>query len=117
MNVIIVEDSKVSALNIKTELKKLNIEVIFDAENINDLKEKLEATKRPDFVTMDMALPDGDGVEGCAIIWEKFPEMPIIMITIDEVSDELKQKLGERVKDYIIKPVREDNLKEAIKKI
>ncbi|MFW9992254.1 MAG: response regulator [Candidatus Odinarchaeota archaeon] len=117
MRAVIVEDSKVAFLSLKTQLEKLNVRTVLDAATIEDLEAKLGTTDSPDFATMDMALPDGNGVMGCEVIWKKYPNLPIIMVTIDPVSDELKQKLGDRVKDYIIKPVNEEKIKAALDKL
>jgi len=112
--VAIVEDSRVATMAIKNFMKKKGIEVILDVLSLEGLKAGIDQMDKPDFATMDMILPDGDGSEGCDVLWKKFPELPIIMITGDNISEDVKKKLGPRVKHYMIKPVTGEKIDEAM---
>ena len=62
VRVMVVDDSKISRMMISSMLAKTNFEVCAMAENAAAAID-LYAKTRPDVVTMDMNLPDADGVE------------------------------------------------------
>ena len=59
---MVVDDSKISRMMISSMLAKTNFEVCAMAENAAHAID-LYAKTRPDVVTMDMNLPDADGIE------------------------------------------------------
>jgi CheY-like chemotaxis protein len=75
--------------------------------NLLDLKDFLSSQPKPDVVTMDYVLPDGNGVEACNLIWDKYPDLPVIMISTDSIPESERVKLTkpDNVKIFIIKPI------------
>ncbi len=58
----------------------------------------------PDLLILDIMLPDGNGVEICRSLRERFPDLPIMMLTAkDKVSDKVTG-LESGADDYIVKP-------------
>lgn len=58
------------------------IEIIFDAEDGNDLLSKLKASKiKPDIIVTDLKMPNLNGVEVTKVIRKKYPEIKIIALT------------------------------------
>lgn len=114
--VLIVDDSKVTTLAIKNFLGKQDIEDIEVVENIEELEDYLESGDRPDLVTMDMVLPDGDGEEACEMIWERFRNVPIVFITADEVDEEVQENLS-KVKLFKEKPVTQELIDEILEEV
>ena len=80
VKVMIVDDSKVSRAMIEGNLAKTNFEVCAQAKNAAEAVELYEQTK-PAVVTMDMNLPDADGIECSRRIRAVDPEAKIIMIS------------------------------------
>ena len=115
-NALIVDDSRYSSVSIKNVLKELNVEIIDIAFSVVDFEAFLSAVEKPDFVTMDMVLPDGDGIECCQILWKKWPGLPVIFISSSPLKDEQKAYLP-HVVDYIVKPVTLEKMQIAIEKI
>ena len=62
VKVMIVDDSKVSRAMLEGNLSKTNFEVCAMAKNAAEAVELYEKS-RPAVVTMDMNLPDADGIE------------------------------------------------------
>lgn len=59
---------------------------------------------RPDLVFLDINLPRMNGIEACKKFREKFPTLPIIIIT-SQLEESLKQEaLNAGATSYIIKP-------------
>lgn len=58
----------------------------------------------PDLIILDLTLPDGDGVEICRVLKDRYPKIPVIMLTArDSVSDKVTG-LESGADDYIVKP-------------
>jgi DNA-binding response OmpR family regulator len=113
---IIVDDSRYSSVSIKKKLKELNVEIIDIAFSVVDFEAFLGTVEKPDFVTMDMVLPDGDGIECCLILWKKWPGLPVLFISSLSLTDKQKAQLP-HVIEYIIKPIDLERMKAAVDKI
>ena len=113
---IIVDDSRYSSVAIKNKLKELDVDIIDIAFSVVDFEAFLSTVEKPDFITMDMVLPDGDGIECCQILWKKWPGLPIIFISSLALNEDQKAQLP-HVVDYILKPVTFDNMKAAVEKL
>ena len=116
MRAIIVDDSRYSSVSIKNKLKELNIEVIDIAFSVVDFEAFLRSVDKPDFVTMDMVLPDGDGIECCQILWKKWPGLPVIFISGLALREDQKAQLP-HVVEYLIKPINFEKMKAAVRKL
>ena len=113
---IIVDDSRYSSVSIKNKLKELNIEIIDIAFSVVDFEAFLRTVEKPDLVTMDMVLPDGDGIECCQILWKKWPGLPVIFISGLTLTDDQKAMLP-HVVEYMIKPITLEKMKVAVDKL
>ena len=62
--------------------KEVNIEITIQAENGQDLLNKLEeAEQLPDVILMDLKMPDLNGVETTKVVKKNYPEIKIIALT------------------------------------
>jgi two-component system chemotaxis response regulator CheY len=118
--VLVVDDSKIMRLNVKRMLEKLGHEVIAEAENGFESIEKYEASK-PDFVTMDITMPEADGIkdgiEAAAKIIEKDKAAKILMVTSHGEQDKVLRAIKNGAKGYMLKPIKEEELKSKINKL
>ncbi len=80
VKVMIVDDSKVSRAILANHLSKTNFEVVAMAKDAAEAL-KLYHECSPDIVTMDMNLPDADGIECSKRIRATDPEARIVMIS------------------------------------
>jgi len=77
---LVVDDSEYMRSLIKRYVSALDITVIGDAEDGNSGIEKFKELK-PDIVTMDLAMDDGDGIKAIKEIISHEPEAKIIVIS------------------------------------
>jgi CheY-like chemotaxis protein len=70
-----------------------------------------------DAVLMDEHMPGIDGIETAAIIKEKRPDVPVIMITKSEEEALMDTALGAKITDYLTKPVNPTQILVALKKV
>lgn len=72
---------------------------------------------RPDLVTMDITMPDMDGIEATRIIIDADPNARILMMTSHTQEDIVKEAIDAGASGYVVKPVTQTKLKERIEKI
>ncbi|EME71350.1 CheY-like receiver protein [Paramagnetospirillum caucaseum] len=72
---------------------------------------------RPDLMTMDISMPDMDGMEATAAIVAEFPEARIMMVTSHGQERMVIDSLDAGAKGYVLKPVRIEKLSDMIAKV
>lgn len=107
--VLIVDDSRMSRTMLRNILEKANYTVVMEAANGAD---GLEAYKKckPDIVTLDITMPQMDGLEALNQILSYDPKAKAIMITAAGQQDKLIQALKSGAKRFINKPFNEDEI-------
>ncbi len=56
-----------------------------------------------DLVLTDIGLPRMDGIEGTQILREKFPDLPIVVLTVHEENEKIFQALCAGANGYLLK--------------
>tara|TARA_B100001758_G_C18400356_1_gene608614 strand:- start:584 stop:2125 length:1542 start_codon:yes stop_codon:yes gene_type:complete len=69
-----------------------------------------------DLIFLDENMPGISGLEALSIIKEKYPNIPVIMITKSEEESIMEEAIGSKIADYLIKPVNPNQILLAIKK-
>lgn len=64
----------------------------------------------PNLVLLDLTLPDIAGETVCTKLKELYPELPVIMLTAKDNSEEIVQGLQLGADDYMTKPFRSEEL-------
>ena len=107
--VLIVDDSRMSRTMLRNILEKANYTVVMEAANGAD---GLAAYKKckPDIVTLDITMPQMDGLEALHQILSYDPKAKAIMITAAGQQDKLIQALKSGAKRFINKPFNEDEI-------
>jgi len=70
-----------------------------------------------DLVLLDEHMPGLSGLETLARIKEVMPELQVVMVTKSEEEDLMDKAIGSKIEDYLIKPVRPQQLLLTLKKI
>lgn len=70
-----------------------------------------------DLVLTDIGLPRMDGIEGTRRLREKFPALPIIVLTIHDEDDKIFQALCAGASGYLLKNTAPAGIIEAIKEV
>lgn len=94
------------------------IEVCRDGVEVFErMKDWQDAAKRPIFILLDINTPKINGLEVLAVLKQKFPAIPVIMLTSsnEPVDIEKAYKLG--ANSYIVKPVELDKFIEIVRQI
>ncbi len=107
--VLIVDDSRMSRTMLRNILEKANYTVVMEAANGADGLEAYQKCK-PDIVTLDITMPQMDGLEALNQILSYDPKARAIMITAAGQQDKLIQALKSGAKRFINKPFNEDEI-------
>jgi DNA-binding response OmpR family regulator len=111
MKLLIVDDDAVIQRLYKEELEEEGYNVIIASTGRSAL-EKFEKD-RPDLVTLDILMPDIDGISLLRKMKEQRPHIPILMSTAFDYRDDFAVWASEA---YVVKSSDLSELKEQIKK-
>lgn len=112
MKILIVDDDQNILKLYKEELEDEGY-IIVTASNGQEAIERFEK-EGPDLVTLDILLPDVDGIKLLRQMKEKKPRLPIIMSTAYDYRDDFAVWASEA---YIVKSSDLTELKATIKKL
>ncbi|NCO67776.1 MAG: two-component system response regulator [Nitrospirae bacterium CG_4_10_14_0_8_um_filter_41_23] len=112
MKILVVDDDLHIQRLYKEEFEEEGYEVV-TASNGKDAIELFDS-EAPDIVTLDILLPDVDGIRLLRQMKEKRPKVPIIMSTAYDYRDDFAVWASEA---YIVKSSDLDELKSTIKKL
>lgn len=113
--VLIVDDAAFMRMMIKDILEKNGFEVVGEASNGIKAVE-IYKKERPDVVTMDITMPDMDGIEAVKQIKAFDPSSRIIMCSAMGQQSMVMDAIRAGAKDFIVKPFQADRVLEAIRK-
>ena len=74
------------------------------------------AEQTVDMVFLDENMPGMGGLETLAVIKERYPLVPVIMITKSEEEHIMDEAIGGKISDYLIKPVNPNQIRRSVKK-
>jgi len=106
---MIVDDSKISRAMLKSNLAKTNFDVVAMAKNAAEAVE-LYQQYNPAVITMDMNLPDADGIECSQRIHAIDPEAKIVMISAMKDASLVSRGRDAGISAFLQKPVNTNDL-------
>lgn len=110
--VLIVDDEPDIRELLEITLGRMKLDT-FSAKNVKDAKDLL-ARESFDLCLTDMRLPDGSGLDLVQYIQQKYPNVPVAMITAFGSLDTAIQALKAGAFDYLTKPVDLPRLRELV---
>jgi two-component system chemotaxis response regulator CheY len=114
--VLIVDDAAFMRMMVKNILGANGHEIVGEAENGVQGLEKY-AQLKPDLVTMDIVMPELDGIEATKEIIRSNPEARIIMCTAVGQQAKVLEAMKAGARGYIIKPFQAPKVLEEINKV
>ena len=115
MGVLIVDDSAFMRMTIKNIFKKNDIEVLGEAVSGADALKKYK-TLKPRAVTMDITMPELDGIGAIKEIIKIDPEANIIVCSAMGQEPKVIEAITVGAKSFIVKPFNEEKLIGEIRK-
>ncbi|UTR10856.1 response regulator [Evansella sp. LMS18] len=115
VKVLVVDDAAFMRMMIKDILTKNNFEVIAEA---GDGAQAIELYKEhsPDLVTMDITMPEVDGITALKEIRNYDPNAKVIMCSAMGQQAMVIDAIQAGAKDFIVKPFQAERVLEAVNK-
>ena len=114
--VLIVDDAAFMRIKLKDILEKNNYEVVGEAENGIEAIEKYKEVS-PDIVTMDITMPEMDGVEALKEIKAFDPNAKILMCSAMGQQSMVMDAIRAGAVDFIVKPFDTERVIHALDKV
>jgi len=114
-SVLIVDDALFMRMMIKDILSKDGFVIAGEAENGVEAVEKY-ADLKPDLVTMDIVMPEMDGIEAVRNIIKMDPGAKVLMCSAMGQQLLVVESLEAGARDFIIKPFQPAKVVEAVRK-
>jgi two-component system chemotaxis response regulator CheY len=114
--ILITDDAAFMRMMLKDILTKGGYEVVGEAANGNEAIEKYQQLK-PDLVTMDITMPQCDGITALKAIMGSDPTAKIIMCSAMGQQAMVIESIQAGAKDFIVKPFQPQRVLEAVKKL
>ena len=116
LNIMIVDDSTIIRKTLQIKLEELGFNVVAQAKSGKEAI-KMYTETLPDLVTMDITMPIMNGIEALKLIKKSYKDAKIIMVTSHGEEKLVMDAIVNGAKGYILKPITEDKLINAISRV
>jgi len=114
--VLVVDDTAFMRMTLKNMLEKNGYEVVGEGEDGAkgvDLYKQL----KPSLVTMDITMPNMDGITAIKEILSFDPDATVVVVSAMGQKSLVIEALNAGAKDFVVKPFQPDRIAEALAKI
>ncbi|MBB6449290.1 two-component system chemotaxis response regulator CheY [Geomicrobium halophilum] len=115
-SVLIVDDASFMRMMIKDILDKNDFVIVGEAENGKEAVEKYKELK-PAFVTMDITMPEMDGIQALKEIQAYDARAKVIMCSAMGQQAMVIEAIQAGAKDFVVKPFQADRVLDAVNKV
>ena len=113
--ILIADDAAFMRMMIKNILVKNGYDVVGEAENGKQAV-GMYMDSKPDLVTMDITMPEMDGLEAVKAIRSSDPGATIIMCSAMGQQAMVMDAIQAGAKDFIVKPFQQERLLQAVER-
>jgi DNA-binding NarL/FixJ family response regulator len=119
ISVVITDDHKLFRKGMSALLSDFDfIDEILEAGNGKELVALLDAAEKlPDIVLLDLNMPVMDGVATTPIVRKRFPDLKIIVLSMEDDAQLVGHLVNEGINGYVLKDADPYELELAIKKV
>ena len=117
VRVLIIDDTLRTLENLKRLLAyEDDVEVVGTCTNaLEGLKEARRLT--PDVIITDVNMPELDGIQATQMFSRELPQIPVIIISVQDDREYLKRAMQSGAREYLIKPFGADEVIAAIHRV
>lgn len=112
--IALVDDHILLLKGLANLLKDLGYHILLEADNGNDLLEKLKSHPPPDIVLLDINMPQMDGYETALWLKDNHPEVKVLALSMYDDENAIIRMLKNGAKGYILKDCEPSELRSAI---
>ena len=119
IKIAVVDDHQLFRRGLIGLVKSLNdsIDVIFEAENGQDLINLLKIKETPHLILLDISMPIMDGFETAKYLQANYPDIMFLVLSMNEDEESLVKMLNYGAKGFVGKDIEPEELLLAISKI
>lgn len=115
---VVVDDSAFMVKNLVRMLESFDVKVLDTAENGQQAIEKVKELKDElDFVTLDITMPEMDGITALEKMMEIEPDLKVIMVSAMGQEDTVKKSVMKGAKHFIVKPLEREDVFKKIDRV
>jgi len=114
--VMIVDDALLMRRIIRNILTSAGHEVICEV-NDGSLALPLYRQHQPDLVTMDVAMPNTDGIQAARQILHEFPDARIVMVSAVNEQHHVVEAIQAGARHFVIKPINADKMIGVVRQV
>ena len=114
--VMLVDDTKFMRMMLANILKPKGYEIVAEAGDGLEAIDKYKQFK-PDLVTMDIVMPNMEGIDAVRNIVSSDSNAKIIMVTAVGQDSKVKEAIQAGAKGYIVKPFQAPQVLEEVQKV
>lgn len=119
VDIVVTDDHKLFRKGMRSLLSDFKfINTIYEAGSGNELLKLLEETSPlPDLILLDLKMPLMDGIEANKKLKKLYPDIKIIILTMDDDEQIILHMIREGVNGYLMKNAEPEELEKAILKV
>lgn len=114
--VLIVDDAAFMRISIRNIISKNGYEIAGEAGNGNEAVQKYMEL-RPDIVTMDITMPEVNGLEALKQIRQIEPSAVVVMVSALGQESMVRDAVMAGAKGFVVKPFKEETIMAALSKL
>ena len=107
---LIVDDALIMRMKIRKIAESAGWTVVAEAVN-GDVAVQMYRVHNPELVTMDMVMPNMDGLAALKAIRAEHPQAQIVMVSAVDQKDKLRECIASGAMDFIVKPFDDSQLR------
>ncbi len=117
IKLLLADDNEYTRTSIR-QLLELDdaVDIVDEACNGLEVMEKVEALN-PEIVLMDVNMPIMDGIETTRELTIKYPQVAVVLISINDEIQNFRQAMLAGAKEYLVKPLSAEELNQAIHQV
>lgn len=115
-NVLVCDDAAFMRMMIKDILIQNHYNIVGEAENGRRAIERYKELS-PDLVLMDITMPEMDGIEALKQIMRIDTDAKVLLVGQQSQQDMADEAVHLGAKGFIVKPFRQKDVEEALKKV
>ncbi len=117
ITILSVDDSKMVRMLVTKAFKKFDCRVLEASNGLEGMA--IAAQEKPDLILLDFTMPVMDGMEMLDMLrnHDDLKTVPVVMLTAERSRDMLAEFAKKGVRDYLVKPFREQEIVERVGRI
>lgn len=121
LDVMIVDDSETTVELLEQVMERLGHQVVKICRNGMEAVDTYsylvrKGLARPDLITMDISMPEMDGISAIRRILALDPTARIIVVSAHGQAEKVSDAIGSGAKGYVLKPFGPDKIGEAVRR-